>query len=181
MAIRSRPPNPPSERGEDRKAGATAGGAGDASAGSAQTVAVARLVLPMLTPIGRRERGKCRLQVEFDGRKAYRTVNTRTDKHGRWCKPKKSTFRNGITVVVDDLEGERTTAWLAVDSRCVYVHFPNGEGFHVVDAPCMSPPRRTEEKSVMVMRPIFGLPGKEDRVEHVWPADPPELSDAWDA
>ena len=31
------------------------------------------------------------------------------------------------------------------------------------------------------MRPIFGLPGKEERTEHVVPADPPELCDAWDA
>jgi hypothetical protein len=132
-------------------------------------------------PIGRRERSICRLQVEYDGRKAYRTVRTTTDKHGRWCKPKESTYRLDITVVVDDLEGERTTAWLAIDARCVYVHYPNGEGFHVVDAPCMSPPRRVEEKSAMVMRSIFGLPGKEERTEHVWTADPPELCDAWDA
>ncbi len=132
-------------------------------------------------PIGRRERGKCRLQVERAKGKGYRTVRTTTDKLGRWCKPHKSTFRNDITVVVDDLEGERTTGWLAINERCVHVHYPNGDGFHVVNAPCMSPPRRTEEKSVMVMTPIFGLPGKEDRVEHVWPADPPELCDAWDA
>ena len=33
----------------------------------------------------------------------------------------------------------------------------------------------------MIMTPLFGSPGKEDRVEHVWPADPPELGDAWDA
>ncbi len=132
-------------------------------------------------PIGRLERGRCRLQVEWDRRKAYRTVRTTTDKHGRWCKPRKSTFRNDITVVVGDLEGERNTAWLAIDSRCVYVHYSNGEGFHVVDAPCISPPRRTEERSVMVMRPIFGLPGQEERTEHVWPADPSELCDAWDA
>jgi hypothetical protein len=130
--------------------------------------------------IGRMEHGQGRLQVEWDRRKADRTVRTTTYKNGRWCKPKKSTFRNDITVVVDDLEGERSTAWLAIDARCLYVHYPNGEGFHVVDAPCMSPPRRTEEKSVMVITPIFGLPGKEDRVEHVWPADPPELCDAWD-
>jgi hypothetical protein len=31
----------------------------------------------------------------------------------------------------------------------------------------------------MVLMPILGLPGKEERVEHVWPADPPELCDAW--
>jgi len=50
-------------------------------------------------------------------------------------------------VVVEDLEGERTTGWLAVSERCVYVHYPNGDGFHVVDAPGMSPPRRMEERA----------------------------------
>jgi hypothetical protein len=132
-------------------------------------------------PIGRRERGQCRLQVERAKGKGYRTVRTTTDKLGRWCQPHKSTFRPAITVVVDDLEGERTTAWLAVDERCVHIQYPNGEGFHVVDAPCTLPPRRVEEKSVVILKPIFGLPGQEDRVEHVWPADPPELCDAWDA
>jgi hypothetical protein len=132
-------------------------------------------------PIGRRERGQCRLQVEYDKRKGYRTVRTTTDKCGRWCKPHKGTFRNDITVVVDDLEGERTTGWLAIGERRVYVQYPNGEGFHLVDAPCLSPPRRTEEKTVMVMTPLFGSPGQEERMEHVWPADPPEVCDAWDA
>ena len=43
-------------------------------------------------PIGRRERGKCRLQVERAAGKGYRTVRTTTNKFGRWCKPKKSTY-----------------------------------------------------------------------------------------
>ena len=38
-------------------------------------------------PIGRRERGKCRLQVERASGKGYRTVRTTTDRSGRWCKP----------------------------------------------------------------------------------------------
>ena len=38
-------------------------------------------------PIGRRERGKCRLQVERAANKGYRTVRTTTNKAGRWCKP----------------------------------------------------------------------------------------------
>jgi hypothetical protein len=132
-------------------------------------------------PIGRRERGKCRLQVECRRDREYRTLKTTTDKFGRWCKPHKSTYGPDITVVVDDLDGERTTGWLAITTRCIHVHYPNGDGFQVVDAPCSMPPRRTEEKSVIVMRPIFGLPGNEERVEHVWPADPAELCDAWDA
>jgi hypothetical protein len=49
-------------------------------------------------PIGRRERGKCRLQVERAAGKGYRTVRTTTNKFGRWCKPKKSTYTNNVTV-----------------------------------------------------------------------------------
>jgi hypothetical protein len=45
----------------------------------------------------------------------------------------------------------------------------------------MSPPQRTEAKSVIIMTPLFGSPGQEECVEDVWPADPPELCDAWDA
>jgi hypothetical protein len=53
-------------------------------------------------PIGRRERGKCRLQVERAQNKGYRTVRTTTNKHGRWCKPHKSTYSNSLIVVVRD-------------------------------------------------------------------------------
>src|SRR5262245_63395798 len=75
-------------------------------------------------PIGRRERGKCRLQVERAKGKGYRTVRRATDKFGHRCKPNKSTFRNAVTVVVADLDQpplwpftdhERTTAWLGID------------------------------------------------------------------
>src|SRR5271166_3752556 len=51
-------------------------------------------------PIGRRERGKCRLQVERAAGKGFRTVRTTTNKFGRWCAPKKSTYANNVTVVV---------------------------------------------------------------------------------
>ena len=40
-------------------------------------------------PIGRRERGKCRPQVERAVGKGYRTVRTMTNKLGRWCAPEK--------------------------------------------------------------------------------------------
>ena len=89
--------------------------------------------------IGRRERARCRLQVEWAKRNGYRTVRTTTNKDGRWCKPRNSTFRNEVTVVVDDLYGEpscpgpdRSTAWLAVGERAVYLHYPNGDEFHLV-------------------------------------------------
>jgi hypothetical protein len=51
-------------------------------------------------PIGRRDRGKCRLQVERAKNKGYRTVRTTTNRAGRWCAPKKSTYSNSLIVVV---------------------------------------------------------------------------------
>ena len=65
-------------------------------------------------PIGRRERGKCRLQVERAAGKGYRTVRTTTNKFGRWCAPKKSTYRNSVYVVIRDCDDEHQVCWLAV-------------------------------------------------------------------
>jgi hypothetical protein len=57
-------------------------------------------------PIGRRERGKYRLQVERATGKAYRTVGTTTNKFGRWCAPKKSTARNSVFAAIRDYDDE---------------------------------------------------------------------------
>ncbi|HEV3309845.1 MAG TPA: hypothetical protein VG815_04960 [Chloroflexota bacterium] len=65
-------------------------------------------------PIGRRERGKCRLQVERAAGKGYRTVRKTTNKFGSWCAPKKSTYRNSVHVVVRDYDDEHQVVWLAV-------------------------------------------------------------------
>ena len=64
-------------------------------------------------PIGRSERGKCRLQVERAQNKGYRTVRTTTNKYGRWCAPKKSTYSNSVIVVVRDWDDEHQHAWLS--------------------------------------------------------------------
>ena len=64
-------------------------------------------------PIGRRERGKCRLQVERAPNKGYRTVRTTTNKYGRWCAAKKSTYSNSLIVVVRDWDTEHQHAWLS--------------------------------------------------------------------
>ena len=65
-------------------------------------------------PIGRRERGKCRLQVERAKGKGYRTVRTTTNKFGRWCAPKKSTYRNSVYAVIRHYDDEHQVVWLAV-------------------------------------------------------------------
>lgn len=49
-------------------------------------------------------RVKCRFEIENGGKKGYRVARTTTDKNGRWCKPKKSTY-GGPTAIVDGDDG----------------------------------------------------------------------------
>jgi hypothetical protein len=86
-------------------------------------------------PIGRRERGKCRIQVERARNKGYRTIRTTTNKHGRWCAPKKSAYSNSQIVVVRDWDSEHQNAWLSCGNpRSHYgaaqfsVQYANGAG-----------------------------------------------------
>ena len=142
-------------------------------------------------PIGRRERGKCRLQVERAKGKGYRLVRTTTDKQGRWCKPSKSTYRNSCIVVVRDYDAEHQVVWLSASDDGVFVTYANYEGFAIAKKPCYFPPRRIEERYTIATttgRMVMdgnGLrvvdPETVERREHVNPADPPELCDAWGA
>ncbi|MGO9272906.1 MAG: hypothetical protein ACLQOO_22165, partial [Terriglobia bacterium] len=63
-------------------------------------------------PMGPRERGKCRLQVERTGGRGYRTVRTTTNKFGRWFAPKKSVYQNGVWVVIKGYDLNRQHVWL---------------------------------------------------------------------
>ena len=65
-------------------------------------------------PIGRRERGKCRLQVERAKNKGYGTVRASTNKVCRWCKPHKSTYSNSLIVAVRDWGQRNISARLAI-------------------------------------------------------------------
>ena len=102
-------------------------------------------------PIGRRERGKCRLQVERAAGKGYRTVRTTTNKFGRWCAPKKSTYRNSVYVVVRDYDEEHQVVWLGVrqpgcpvrwGSR--HVQYANGDGSALAKCWRNDAPRRED-------------------------------------
>lgn len=53
-------------------------------------------------PIGGGNRGICKFEVEDGGKKGKRIVRTTTDKHGRWCKPKKDTYAAAVCVVDGD-------------------------------------------------------------------------------
>jgi len=147
-------------------------------------------------PIGRRERGKCNLQVERAAGKGYRTVRTTTNKFGRWCAPKKSTFHNSVTVVVRDYDEEHQVVWLSVGNPAaqyggahVRVQYANGEGIALAKCWRNDPPRREDHYYTTVTRTSrLGLTAggllpenmTEEREEHVLKADSPEECAAWD-
>jgi hypothetical protein len=160
-------------------------------------------------PIGRRERGKCRLQVERAAGKGYRTVRTTTNKHGRWCAPKKSTYGNAVIVVVrgygeayNHPEGPerdnlaRQVVWLSAGNPAaqwggshVCVRYANGEGYSMAKCWRNDAPRRephiytttwTKSKlSITGAGVETGQPAQEKET-HTLEADSPEECDAWD-
>jgi hypothetical protein len=148
-------------------------------------------------PIGRRDRGRCRLQVERASGKGYRTVRTTTNKHGRWCAPKKSTYHNSVTVVVRNLDAEHQHAWLSVGNpgaqyggTHVCIRYANGDGFSLAKCWRNDAPRREDHHYTMVTRTSAlsitagGMRPEnmtEEREDHCLKADSPEEIAAWDA
>jgi hypothetical protein len=147
-------------------------------------------------PIGRRERGKCRLQVERTAGKGYRTVRTTTNKFGRWCAPKKSTYRNSVYVVVRDYDDEHQVVWLAVGNPAaqwggahVTIQYANGEGLSLTKCWRNDAPRReahtyttTWTKSTLRITGGGVETGEptEEKETTTLEADSPEECDAWD-
>ena len=147
-------------------------------------------------PIGRRERGKCRLQVERAKGKGYRTVRSTTDKFGRWCAPKKSTYGNAAIVVVRNYDDEHQVVWLSAGNPAaqwggahVCVRYANGEGFTLAkcwrnDAPRREPHTYTTTwtKSKLSITGAGVETGEpiEEKETHTLEADSPEECDAWD-
>jgi hypothetical protein len=146
-------------------------------------------------PIGRRERGKCRLQVERANGKGYRTVRTTTNKHGRWCAPKKSTYSNNVIVVVNHVDDEHQCAWLCCGHPAgqwgethVYLQYANGASASLAQCWRSDAPRRQDHHySMSTAKPILLTElkdGKEpeygEEEHHVLKADPPEEVAAWD-
>jgi hypothetical protein len=146
-------------------------------------------------PIGRRERGKCRLQVERAGGKGYRTVRTTTNKHDRWCAPKKSTYTNNVIVVVKNVDDEHQCAWLYCGHPAgpwgdthVYLQYANGASASLAQCWRSDAPRREDHHySMSTAKPILLtelVDGKEpeyrDDEHRVLKADPPAEIAAWD-
>ena len=147
-------------------------------------------------PIGRRDRGKCRLQVERAAGKGYRTVRTTTNKHGRWCAPKKSTYGNAVTVVVSNYDDEHQVVWLSVGNPAAQwggthfcVRYANGEGVALAKCWRNDAPRRelhtyttTWTKSTLSITGAGVETGEptQEKETHTLEADSPEKCDGWD-
>jgi hypothetical protein len=146
-------------------------------------------------PIGRRERGRCRLQVERAAGKGYRTVRTTNNKHGRWCAPKKSTYTSNVIVVVNHVDDEHQCAWLCCGHPAgrwgethVYLQYANGASAWLAQCWRSDAPRRQDHHySTSTAKPILLtelVDGKEpeygEEEHHVLKADPAEEVAAWD-
>jgi hypothetical protein len=147
-------------------------------------------------PIGRRERGKCRLRVERTAGKGYRTVRTTTNKRGQWCAPKKSTYHNSVTVVVRDYDEEHQVVWLSAGNPAaqfggahVGIQYANGSGVALAKCWRNDAPRREDHHYTTVTRTSrLGITAggllpenmTEEREQHVLKADSPEECAAWD-
>ena len=168
-------------------------------AGVRQTIACKDICLDATIddyPIGRRERGKSRLQVERVEGKGYRTVRTTTNKFGRWCAPKKSTYRNSVYVVIRNYDDEHQVVWLSAGNPAaqwggahVTIQYANGEGFYLAKCRRNDAPRRephtynttwTKSKLSITGAGVGTGEPTHEKETHVLEADSPEEIAAWD-
>jgi hypothetical protein len=139
-------------------------------------------------PIGRQDRGKCRLQVERKQGHGYRLVRTTTNKFGFWCKPHKSQYSDACIVGVDDYDEERKAVWLKVDPRYgVFIQHADYSSVALVTVNFVSAPSRVERRITWTTTKLAitraGLEPEAPPCEEVSisPPDPPELCEAYDA
>lgn len=135
-------------------------------------------------PIGRRDRGLCRLQVERVKGKGYRPVKTTTNRQGAWCKPHKGIYRDKLGCIYEDLSEKIGYVWF---TDCgLYLQAANGDAEHLVKEPCALKPNRVERYYRTTSRVIDpfapgGATATAVEVEtHVMEADPAEYCDAWE-
>lgn len=53
-------------------------------------------------PIGGANRGQCEFNIEHDAKRGYRINRKTTDKYGKWCKPKTTTYGGKVAIVDGD-------------------------------------------------------------------------------
>ena len=146
-------------------------------------------------PIGRRDRGRCRLQVERAPGKGYRTVRTSKNNRGIWCKPHKSTYGGHVLVVIKDWDVDHQHVWLGCGNPAgdpyavsVYVEYANGKGTTMAKCWRSDPPRREDHHYTTTTTRLVslaeiatsGMPEGGDVSHHVLEADPPDEIAAWD-
>lgn len=130
-------------------------------------------------PIGGRNRGKCKLTVEHRPGKGFRRIKQTTNKHGEWCKPKKSTYVNAPTFVVEMPGSEMECGWLHMSKiGGIGIMYANGEDHMLFKPPHWAKPSREPRHYTIVKRELYS--NKEERIPQVTPADPPGLCDAYD-
>lgn len=130
-------------------------------------------------PIGRRDRGMCKLEVEFHKSKGYRTVRTTSRPSGRWCKPKKSIYSDSPHVVVSGDGVDKEAGWLFVGDCEIGVRAACLSSItYWYRAPHHCLPSR-EAVTYRVETRSFG--GAVSREDSSIPPDPAELCDAFDA
>jgi hypothetical protein len=135
-------------------------------------------------PIGARNRGQCRIEVERVKGKGYRSIKTTTNRDGLWCAPKKSTYRPYPMAVMAEPDGN--TCWISFDDCGLYLTRANGDSERIVKAPCTLRPNRKERRyTVRSSTRVYngnGLsaPTEGPTEERVLEADPVEFCDAWD-
>lgn len=72
-------------------------------------------------PIGGSNRGQCKFAVEDGGKRGERVSRTTTDKHGRWCKPKYTTYSDKAAIV-DGSDGKTYILSLSPHYGMVSIH-----------------------------------------------------------
>ena len=119
-----------------------------------------------------------------------------TNKFGRWCAPKKSTYQNAVTVVVRGYREAHSVVWLSVGNPAVQwggthvcVRYANGEGYSLAKCWRNDAPRRvphtyttTWTKSKLSITGPGVEPGEPtvEKETTTLDADSPEECDAWD-
>jgi hypothetical protein len=72
-------------------------------------------------PIGGSNRGQCKFAVEDGGKRGKRVSRTTTDKHGRWCKPKYTTYSDEVCIA-DGSDGKTYILSLSATYGFVSIH-----------------------------------------------------------
>lgn len=127
-------------------------------------------------PIGKQNRGLCRITVDFKKHHGWRTNKTTTDEFGRWCKPKTGVYQPEPIVVVTGIpfKDSTTAGWLACNRNIgPYLQRANYDNHMLCEPPCYCKPTREDES-------YFVRINGGERSENVIKGDDPLLCDAWE-